>query len=844
MSYDVDSLLSLDNNLAIKLKSYAGLKILMKQDENHRFKEMAKYIGDTGFDHVFTCLPDESIPLVYPKEMVGNISFSRMLTGYVTPTLRSFNNFTKSRTVDIGYRGSIQPLSFGRLAYEKRRIGEDVLNLLQSSTLKVDISSNWEDRKGGMEWFKFLLNCKATLGAESGASIFDLDGNLSQRIFRIETLIGPFNESNEYAEKFLKFISDLENKVNYNQISPRHFEAIATGTLQLLFPGNYSNILSPNKHYFQLNRDYSNFSEALDLISNDKKRNEITKVAYEEVILNKDYWIETFVENFDKKILQLVGKKRKKNDGSFIINSNNKNILLMAAHPLKIDPRIEWIKDYSPSSIKVHTFGIHYDGQEKLISSSKNSQYEISIMRQRWNDSYILKLLDYVGDDKLGLAAVSELIKMNTLLACTEKSFCEILGAPYGHERNTTFRWYLQYFLDQSITLILASTHMKGVDMIISTDLDTLAASLIVKSIYKIPVFYDAHEYYPDSDVLRISYERQFFANLEKKLVPYTDLRQTVSPGLAEIMEEDYNVKFSYVPNCEPLRKLKLSKKISDKDNCNFLYQGNFAPDRGIDLLIDAWTKTNGKAILLLRGPDNNEKNKMIELAKKTGLLNKRIYFPDRVKEEDLVYFASKADVGIISYTPKGLNYSNCSPNKLSQYMAAKLPILCNKTNYVEEITKKSKAGLVIDFNRQEKLVEAINTLSRNNALREKYGNNANRYYQSIFNWQIVSKDMYKAISKYIKVNNSESIYFYENLLKKQLYIYDENESQNGYIPYPSNRQPKVTEHLGKNIQINNSTNYINRIYLSTNYINRIYLFLKKINPNFTSYIKRLIFRE
>ena len=211
-------------------------------------------MGEVKFDIVFTCLPPEALTVIYPKTVVGSPIFSRMLTGYVTPTLRNVESNIENRSIDIGYRGSIQPLSFGRLAYEKRKIGDEVLKYSKGRELTVDISSRWEDRLGSNAWIHFLSDCKATLGVESGASIFDLNGQLSSRCKTAEKKYGPYKDDGEYAEKYLAELADIEGKINYNQISPRHFEAAATNTLQIMYPGEYSGIFYPGVHYVELER--------------------------------------------------------------------------------------------------------------------------------------------------------------------------------------------------------------------------------------------------------------------------------------------------------------------------------------------------------------------------------------------------------------------------------------------------------------------------------------------------------------------------------------------------------------------------------------------------------------
>jgi hypothetical protein len=281
VSYNVDNLRSLDRGLAHKLRDFRGVKVLMKQDENYRLREVARYVGDTRFDVVFTSCPLEAVPLVYPQALAGTPCFERMLTGYVTPTLRARSRPVGGlRPIDIGYRGSIQPLSFGWLAYEKRKIGDDVRRLLAGRGLTLDITSRWEDRLGGDAWLDFLASCKATLGTESGASIFDLDGDLERRCEELERRYAHLPTQQERDEAVLGGLADLEGNVRYHQISPRHFEAAACGTVQLLFPGDYSGILQAGRHYFPLARDYSNLDEAVALLLDDARRGAMATCAY------------------------------------------------------------------------------------------------------------------------------------------------------------------------------------------------------------------------------------------------------------------------------------------------------------------------------------------------------------------------------------------------------------------------------------------------------------------------------------------------------------------------------------------------------------------------------------
>ena len=173
---------------------------------------------------------------------------------------------------------------------------------------RTRIAARYIQPLGRPLWRQYLgsnssAHARPTLGTESGASVFDLDDATNAALQAVAVnKLGPFREDHQYAESYLAEFADLEDRINYRQLSPRHFEAAATGTLQILYPGNYSNILTAGRHYLPLERDYSNLDAVIDFIRDEPRRSQMTKTAREEIILNRKYWIETFVERFDDRL--------------------------------------------------------------------------------------------------------------------------------------------------------------------------------------------------------------------------------------------------------------------------------------------------------------------------------------------------------------------------------------------------------------------------------------------------------------------------------------------------------------------------------------------------------------
>jgi len=121
-AYSPVDLGTLDRKLRTSISGYRGIKILMKQDEHYRAAEIAGYVKSRGFDLLITLAEPDRVREIYPKVRIGVVDFLFAHTGYVSEELRALNAPPlAARPIDVGYRGSMQPLNFGTLAYEMKR---------------------------------------------------------------------------------------------------------------------------------------------------------------------------------------------------------------------------------------------------------------------------------------------------------------------------------------------------------------------------------------------------------------------------------------------------------------------------------------------------------------------------------------------------------------------------------------------------------------------------------------------------------------------------------------------------------------------------------------------------
>jgi hypothetical protein len=279
-----------------RLAGCRALKAMFIQDEYRFVDKTISAMREAAIALLFTCVPEEEIEKVYSTRSLPGVTKVSVLTGYVPEKLLDMPlRPLADRQIDIGYRSRQVPAWLGTLGQEKVRIGERVRIDSAGLGLCLDISAREEDRLYNKHWLQFVMNCKAMLGVESGASVFDFSGAIQEKV-NAHVARDP-NISFEQLHDL--YFADVEGKINLAQISPRCFEAAALGTLMILYEGRYSGILKPWRHYVPLKKDHSNFGEVLAALRDIPRATEIVSRAREEIAKNYKYSFAAAVSEID-----------------------------------------------------------------------------------------------------------------------------------------------------------------------------------------------------------------------------------------------------------------------------------------------------------------------------------------------------------------------------------------------------------------------------------------------------------------------------------------------------------------------------------------------------------------
>ena len=281
-------------------------------------------------------------------------------------------------------------------------------------------------------------------------------------------------------------------------------------------------------------------------------------------------------------------------------------------------------------------------------------------------------------------------------------------------------------------------------DIIHCNDLNTLPIGVLIKKFYNknVKVVYDAHEYETQKNGLH-GIDKKFVALLERYCIKYADQIITVSDSIAHEYVRLYGIDKPYVVLNTPLKK-KMAKQNLFRDRFNiskkqsiFLYQGNFGPGRGIEVLLSTFKLIDSSSVIVFMGYGQLE-NKIKEHASHY----RNIYFHEAVNQTVLLDYTSSADFGIATIENTCLSYYYSLPNKIFEYIMANLAVIVSDLPEIRQVIEENQVGVIAKESNVKGLIQAIKQATQLN--KTIYLKNIKKM-QDIYNWNNQEKILFAA---------------------------------------------------------------------------------------------------
>jgi hypothetical protein len=258
------------------LKYRSGKLVYFPRNEFKNFSPKRQFITKSQVDLVASQLPLKAAMYLY-GDLTDVVSLPHALNVEIYKPSLSYNK----RKISIGGRSIEYPNYLINNSRNRILIFIKELKKIKPS-IKINYSTNPEERFNRHGWSRFLGTCKFTVASEAGSSYLDKTDKLQKQIRKY--IRNHPNADIEVLKR--KFRSKIKNFPSGKCISSRHFEAAGTKTCQILFEGNYSGILKPDEHYISLKKDLSNLEEVLKKIEDTKSVRKIIETSSNLVLKN------------------------------------------------------------------------------------------------------------------------------------------------------------------------------------------------------------------------------------------------------------------------------------------------------------------------------------------------------------------------------------------------------------------------------------------------------------------------------------------------------------------------------------------------------------------------------
>jgi hypothetical protein len=169
-----------------------------------------------------------------------------------------------------------------------------------------------------------------------------------------------------------------------------------------------------------------------------------------------------------------------------------------------------------------------------------------------------------------------------------------------------------------------------------------------------------------------------------------------------------------------------VSQDVSKRSGkIQLVHHGNAMPGRELERMIDIMNFLDvGYSLtfyLVVQEKNLNYYNLLIERAKST---NKEIYFKEPIPTTDIPFELNSYDIGIYILPPTNINNKYALPNKLFEFIQARLAIAIGPSPEMARVMNKYNLGVVSEEFTSQSLAKKIGSLDREDII--KYKNNSN----------------------------------------------------------------------------------------------------------------------
>ncbi len=244
-------------------------------------------------------------------------------------------------------------------------------------------------------------------------------------------------------------------------------------------------------------------------------------------------------------------------------------------------------------------------------------------------------------------------------------------------------------------------------DVVIANDVDTLPFALT----FSARVIFDAHEYKPREfeNLARFRLFQRYYRYLWRTYVPQAHAVTTVSHGLAAEFRRDVGVDPTVITNAAPFVDLKPSALRAD-GVIRMIHHGYAIPSRKLENMVDTMRELDDRFVLDFMLVESEAG--YIQKLRNRAARDERIRFIPPVALPDIVAATNAYDLGLFLLEPANFNYRHALPNKLFEFVQARLGVAIGPTPDMADVVRQHGLGIIADDFTPAAMARALRTLT------------------------------------------------------------------------------------------------------------------------------------
>ena len=241
------------------------------------------------------------------------------------------------------------------------------------------------------------------------------------------------------------------------------------------------------------------------------------------------------------------------------------------------------------------------------------------------------------------------------------------------------------------------------------------------------PIWADMHEWAPAERTHVTSWRllvAPLMTHICKKYLPKCQAVSTVGQEIVKLYDKNFGVRPTLIRNAAPFADLTPSQNPTDGP-IRLVHSGGAVAGRNIENMIAAVKAAGERFTLDLYLVPGNDRGKYLSQLKEQAKDCPRIKFNPPVVPAELPATLNQNDVGIYWIPPYSINAELALPNKIFDFIQARLAIAVGPTKEMANIVEEFQVGVVSSGFSNENIVETLRSLDRDQIIGFKQNTNS-----------------------------------------------------------------------------------------------------------------------